>query len=83
MAPRRLPDNWLRIGMGDWGSAKPPFAWLWAAVSDGSMPEFPRGALVVYREWYGSTGEPNVGLRMVAEDVGRGIAEAAEGRPAV
>lgn len=86
VAPRRLPDNWLRFGMGDWGSAK-PFAWLWAAVSDGSMPEFPRGALVVYREWYGSTGEPNVGLRMVAEDVGRGIAERQkddplyEGRP--
>lgn len=86
VAPRRLPDNWLRFGMGDWGSAK-PFAWLWAAVSDGSMPEFPRGALVIYREWYGSTGEPNVGLRMVAEDVGRGIAERQkddplyEGRP--
>lgn len=74
IAPRKLPDHWLRYGAGDWGSAK-PFAWLWFAVSDGSLPEFPRGALIVYREWYGSTGEPNVGLRMVAEDVGAGVAE--------
>jgi len=74
ITPRRLPDNWFRFGMGDWGSAK-PFAWLWAAISDGSLPEFPRGAMVIYREWYGSNGEPNVGLRMVADDVGRGIAE--------
>ena len=74
IAPRTLPKHWLRYGAGDWGSAK-PFAWLWFAVSDGSLPEFPRGALIVYREWYGSTGEPNVGLRMVAEDVGAGVAE--------
>ncbi len=74
ITPRRLPDHWLRYGAADWGSAK-PFAWLWFAVSDGSLPEFPRGALIVYREWYGmKPGEPNVGLRMVAEDVGAGVA---------
>ena len=72
--PMELPVHWLRYGMGDWGSAK-PFAWLWAAVSDGTLPHFPRGALIIYREWYGSTGEPNVGLRMVAEDVAKGIAK--------
>jgi hypothetical protein len=74
VAPVKLPDHWLRYGAGDWGSAK-PFAWLWLAVSDGTLPQFPRGALIVYREWYGSNGEPNVGLRMVAEDVGRGVAK--------
>lgn len=74
VAPRALPDHWLRYGAVDWGSAR-PFAVLWIAVSDGTMPEFPRGALVVYREWYGSTGEPNVGLRMPAEEVGQGIAK--------
>ena len=72
--PRALPGHWLRYGAGDWGSAK-PFAWLWLAVSDGTLPEFPPGALIVYREWYGTTGEPNVGVRMVAEDVAQGIAD--------
>ncbi len=33
----------------------------------------PRGGLVLYRQWYGSTGLPDVGLRMEAEDIGRGI----------
>ena len=74
ISPRELPAHWLRYGCADWGSAK-PFAWLWLAVSDGSLPEFPRGALIVYREWYGSNGQPNVGLRMVAEDVGGGVAQ--------
>ena len=55
----------------DWGSAK-PFCNLWLAVSDGTG-DFPANALIVYREWYGSNGEPNVGLRMVAEAVGAGI----------
>lgn len=64
----------------DWGSAK-PFCVLWLAVSDGSLRQFPRGALIVYREWYGSTGEPNVGVRMVADDVGKGIAERAKDDP--
>ena len=33
----------------------------------------PRGGLVLYREWYGSNGQPDVGLRMEAEDIARGI----------
>jgi len=74
IAPFEIPAHWLRYGAIDWGSAK-PFCVLWLAVSDGTLPQFPRGALIVYREWYGSTGEPNVGIRMVAEDVGKGIAE--------
>ncbi len=70
--PRTLPAHWTRIRAFDWGSAK-PFCCLWLAVSDGTLPGFPTNALVVYREWYGSTGEPNVGLRMVSEAVGAGI----------
>jgi hypothetical protein len=40
-----------------------------------------RGALVRYREWYGSPGKPNVGLRLTAEEVADGIKlrEAGEG----
>lgn len=69
--PRRLPKEWTRFACMDWGSAR-PFCVLWLAVSDGSMEEFPRGALVVYREWYGSS-EPNIGIKMPAEEVGAEI----------
>ena len=44
------------------------------AVGDGSLPDIARGCLVCYREWYGmKPGEPNVGLRMTAEQVAEGI----------
>ena len=71
VAPRELPRHWARFRAFDWGSAR-PFCCLWLAIADGTT-EFPAGAAVVYREWYGSTGEPNVGLRMTAEEVARGI----------
>ena len=68
---RAPPGHWLRFRSMDWGSAR-PFAVGWWAVSDGS-DGLPRDALVKYREWYGSTGEPNVGLRLTAEEVADGI----------
>jgi hypothetical protein len=72
-----IPENWTRIRAMDWGSAK-PFAVYWAAVADGTETLggrwFPRGALVVYREYYGAK-KPNEGVRMAAEDVARAIAE--------
>lgn len=79
-----LPMSWPRFRSMDWGSAK-PFSVGWWAISDGSMAAFPRGALIRYREWYGvkstpdGSFEPNVGIRLVAEEVGRGIAEREEG----
>jgi hypothetical protein len=40
----------------------------------------PRGCMVRYREWYGMRpGEPNVGLKLHAEEVGKGIAEREQG----
>lgn len=72
IAPRDLPGHWHRFRSMDWGSAR-PFSVGWWAVSDGTVPEIARGALVRYREWYGSTGEPNVGLRLTAEEVAAGI----------
>jgi len=56
----------------DWGSAR-PFCVLWAAVFDGTLQNVPRGALVIYREWYGWNGEPNKGCHMTAQEVGAGI----------
>lgn len=78
--PHALPRDWVRYLAADWGSAA-PFAVYWIAVSDGSMPEYPRGALVVYREWYGCAvgkdgqWKANVGLKLTAEEVAAGILE--------
>lgn len=67
--PFSIPLHWTRYRAFDWGSAK-PFACYWIAVSDGTLHEYPRGALVVYREYYGmKEGEPNVGLKMSADRV--------------
>lgn len=80
VAPRSLPSYWLKFRSFDWGSAR-PFSVGWWAVSDGQLPEFPRGSLVRYREWYGAThdGEgrtiPNTGMRLTAEEVADGIIE--------
>lgn len=78
--PFEIPTDWLRFRSGDWGSYR-PFSFGWWAISDGSIPAYPRGAMIRYREWYGvktnedGTYEPNVGLKMVAEAVGAGLAE--------
>jgi hypothetical protein len=70
-----LPERWTRFRAMDWGSAK-PFSVGWYAVSDGEMRQFPRGAIIKYREWYGmKDGAPNVGLKLTAEEVGAGIRE--------
>ena len=70
--PLPLPADWHRFRAMDWGSAR-PFSVGWYAVSDGTMAQFPRGALIRYREWYGCNGEPNTGLRLTAEEVADGI----------
>jgi hypothetical protein len=67
--------NGLRFRSADWGSAKPFSVGWWAVVGDGHQIEgriLPRGALVRYREWYGSSA-PNVGLKLTAEQVAEGI----------
>jgi hypothetical protein len=72
IAPFEIPAHWARIRAMDWGSAK-PFCVHWGAVSDGTIAGVPRGTLVIYREWYGWNGEPNVGCKMTAVAVGEGI----------
>lgn len=76
--PFQIPAYWTRFRALDWGFAT-PFGVLWFAVSDGSPVEtkhgevsFPKDALIVYREWYGSE-KGNKGLRLPAEDVANGI----------
>lgn len=66
-----IPREALRFGSLDWGYDKPFSFGLWV-VSDGSWG-LPRGALVRYRELYGSNGTPNQGLRMDAGAVADSI----------
>lgn len=79
--PFEVPQDWARLRAMDWGSAK-PFSVGWYAIvpdafrgvdQNGDAIILPRGCLVRYREWYGSTGEPNVGLKLTAEEVAEGI----------
>lgn len=72
VAPFDIPRTWTRLRCMDWGSAK-PFAVYWIAISDGQpTPIFnvllPKGAMVVYRELYGTRGR-NMGLQLTAEQV--------------
>ena len=77
IAPFPIPSGWIKFRSMDWGSAA-PFAVHWWAVCqedtehDGRV--IPRGALICYREWYGAS-KPNVGLKLTAEEVARGIVE--------
>lgn len=76
--PFDVPDDWLRFRAMDWGFAA-PFSVGWWAVAGDDHGDIPRGALVRTREWYGATG-PQKGLRLVAEEVARGILERDEGQ---
>jgi hypothetical protein len=76
--PFQIPPEWLRFRSMDWGSASPFSVGWWAVVQDdfttvdGAV--LPRGCLVRYREWYGcKPGQPNVGVKIHAEQVGMGI----------
>ncbi len=74
--PFGIPKDWTRFRSFDWGSAK-PFSVGWWAISDGSL-NYPKGALIRYREWYGAK-EPNVGLKLTAEEVAEGIKKREQG----
>lgn len=79
--PFAVPGTWTRFVSLDWGSAKPFSVGWWAVCDDpfevvsanGERLVITRGAMVRYREWYGSNGQPDVGLKMTAEEVARGI----------
>lgn len=72
----RFPKRAVRFRSFDWGSAK-PFSVGWWIISDGTWG-LPDQAIVRYREWYGAKG-PNIGLKMLAEDVAKGIVEREKG----
>jgi hypothetical protein len=80
--PFDIPLNWRIDRSFDWGSSA-PFSVGWWAESDGSDVQMKdgtwrstvRGDLFRISEWYGTTGKPNQGLRMLANDVAAGIIE--------
>lgn len=69
--PFKVPSWWVRFTSFDWGSAR-PFCVHWFAVSDGEVKGIRKGALVLYREWYGASA-PNTGLKLNSEKVAEGI----------
>ena len=78
LCPFEIPAGWLSASdPGRLGRSARPFSIQWWAVctDDYITPavKIPRGALVCYREWYGSNGQPNVGLKLTAEEVAEGI----------
>ena len=84
--PFEVPEDWSRFKSFDWGSARPFSVGWWAIATDQLITldgrKIRRGALVRYREWYGSK-SPNVGLKMTAEEVGKGIAKRSKDDPAL
>lgn len=70
--PFEIPEHWLRFVSYDHGFAR-PFSVGWWAVSDGTL-DYPKGALIRYREWYGKKG-PNVGAGLKVWEIANGILE--------
>lgn len=74
-----IPKRWKLDRAFDWGSSK-PFAVGWFAESNGEPFTYQgktygavRGDTYMISEWYGWNGQRNEGLRMLAENVGKGI----------
>lgn len=81
-----VPAHWTRFRTLDLGYAE-PFAVYWFAISDGEPFSdvngkrrwLPRGARVVYREWYGcQPDDPAKGIRTRNEDIAAGILSRSE-----
>lgn len=76
-----IPRTWRIDRSYDHGQSK-PFSVGWWAESNGEIFNHEgrpyghiRGDLIRMREWYGCTGKPNEGLRMLSQDIARGIME--------
>lgn len=78
----KIPADWKLDRSFDWGSSA-PFAVGWWAESDGSdylgadgrWHSTVPGDFFRVAEWYGWSGKPNKGRKMLAVDVAKGIAE--------
>ena len=81
--PFHIPKSWRVDRSFDWGSSRPFSVGWWAesdgtlaTMADGTQRSFPRGTLFRIAEWYGmEPGKPNVGTKMLAVDIARGVLE--------
>lgn len=76
-----IPEGWRIDRSYDHGQSR-PFSVGWWAESNGEPIELNgkqygavRGDLIRIAEWYGWTGEPNVGVRMLSSEIARGVQE--------
>ncbi len=74
-----IPKGWRMDRSYDHGQSH-PFSVGWWGESNGEPVEFGgkkygtvRGDLIRIAEWYGWTGEPNVGARMLTSEIAKGI----------
>ena len=81
LKPFTLPPSWPIYRAFDWGSTK-PFSVGWWAKTDGGIVEtakgivkFPAGSYIRIHEWYGSSGKPNEGLKMIDREIAKKIRE--------
>lgn len=65
--PFVIPSHWPLVMAMDWGGCGDgdPFAIGWWAISDGSIPLYPRKSAILYRLWYGE-GLPQQTVKDVA-----------------
>jgi len=68
----RIPAHWRKFRAMDWGSTK-PFSVGWYAVDE-------EGRLYRYREWYGTSGMKNEGLKISSQAVALGILQRENGQ---
>ena len=81
-----IPSHLIRYSGHDWGTADPA-CFYWAFISDGEAFEdsrgrsrwFPRGAIVIYREWYiCDPYQPSKGARLRNEEMASGYLDRTE-----
>ncbi len=80
--PFNIPNEWRIFRSFDWGSSA-PFSVGWWAESDGCDIQLPggqwkstvKGDLFRIAEWYGWSGTPNQGIRLLATQIAKGIVE--------
>ena len=80
--PFAIPSTWRIDRSFDYGSSK-PFSVGWWAESDGSdyidgdgrIRSSVKGDIYRIYEWYGTSGKTNSGVRMLANDIAKGIIE--------
>lgn len=79
--PFPIPQDWMRFRSADWGSRSPFSVGWWAVATEDYHYNrtaglfIPRGAMVRYREWYGTGG------KLTAEQVGEGVVSREKGDP--